>query len=141
MSTTAPHRAYDDSTSGLVVSGVTAFAGVMLSTVAIFQILQGIAAIAEDTVFVTGIEYVYELDVTTWGWIHLVLGAIALATGIGILAGQVWGQVAGIAIAVLASVASFASLPYYPLWALVVLAFNGLVIWALCTQVSRGTRV
>lgn len=64
MSTTAPHRAHD-STSGLVALGVTAFAGVMLATVAVFQILEGIAAIAEDTVYVTGIEYVYELDVTT----------------------------------------------------------------------------
>lgn len=138
MSATTSRHSYDDSTSGLVATGVTAFAGVMLATVAIFQILEGIAAIAEDTVYVTGIDYVYQLDVTTWGWIHLVLGIIGLVTGIGILAGQVWGQMAGIAIAVISAVSSFAFLPYYPLWSMVVLAFNAFVIWALCTQISRA---
>ncbi len=142
MTTTSPRssrRAHDDSTSGTVALGVVAFAGVMLATVAIFQILQGIAAIAKDSVFVTGIDYVYEFDVTTWGWIHLVLGVIGLVVGIGILAGQTWGRFAGVVIAVLSAVASFAFLPYFPLWCLVILAFNGLVIWALCTQISRRT--
>jgi hypothetical protein len=139
MSTSAPHRKFDDSTSGMVALGVSAFAGVMLATVGIFQVLQGISAIAEDSIYVTGVKYVYELDVTTWGWIHLVLGVIALVVGIGVLAGQVWGQMAGIPIAVIGAIASFAFLPYNPLWALVVLAFNVFVIWALCTQVSRST--
>lgn len=65
------------------------------------------------------------------------LGIVALVTGIAILSGQVWGQLSGVAIAVLGAVASFAFLPYYPLWSIVVLAFNALVIWALCTQITR----
>jgi hypothetical protein len=138
MSTTAPRR-YDDSTSGLVAMGVVGFAGIMLATVGIFQIFEGIAAIAEDEIYVSGVEYVFELDVTTWGWIHLVLGVLAVGSGFGMLAGQVWGQMAGIAIATIGAVASFAFLPYYPLWSIVVIAFNVFIIWALCTQVSRGT--
>jgi hypothetical protein len=114
------------------------FAGTMLIMVSAFQILQGIAAVAADEVYVTGIEYVYQLDVTTWGWIHIGIGAIALAAGLGVLAAQTWGYIAGIVLAVIASFANFAFLPYYPIWSLVILAFNIAVIWALATLL--GTR-
>ncbi|HTW14045.1 MAG TPA: hypothetical protein VMF51_02890 [Nocardioides sp.] len=140
MTTHASGRAYEKSTKGLVAVGTTAFAGVMLATVAIFQILQGIAALAEDTVFVSGAEYTYEFDVTAWGWIHLVVGIIALLTGIGILGGQRWAMLAGIAIATLAAITNFAFMPYYPFWTIVVLAFNVFVIWALCNQIMAADR-
>jgi hypothetical protein len=140
MSTRTTGRAYEHSTKGFVALGTTAFAGVMLATVAIFQILEGIAAIADDTVFVSGIDYTYELDVTTWGWVHLVIGVIGLATGVGILAGQTWGLMAGIAIATIGTVTNFAFLPYFPFWSVVILAFNIFVIWALCNQVSAADR-
>lgn len=140
MTTHASGRAYEKSTKGLVAVGTTAFAGVMLATVAIFQILQGIAALAEDTVFVSGAEYTYEFDVTAWGWIHLVVGIIALLTGIGILGGQRWAMLVGIAIATLGAITNFAFMPYYPFWAIVVVAFNVFVIWALCNQIMAADR-
>jgi hypothetical protein len=114
------------------------FAGTMLIMVSAFQILQGIAAVAADEVYVTGIEYVYQLDVTSWGWIHIGIGAIALAAGLGVLAAQTWAYIAGIVLAVIASFANFAFIPYYPIWSLVILAFNIAVIWALATLL--GTR-
>jgi hypothetical protein len=132
---------YDTSTKGMVAYGVTAFAGVMLATVAVFQIFEGIAAIAKDDVYVAGIKYTFELDITAWGWIHLLLGVIALAVGIGILMGQTWSRVAGIVIAALSCLSNFAFLPYFPIWSLVILAFNAFVIWALCTQMSHDARL
>lgn len=137
MSAIQPNRSYDTSTSGLVALGAGIFAAVMLTIVAVFQILIGIAAIAEDTVYLQGAEYTYELDLTTWGWIHLGLGIVGLAVGIAILAGQDWGLLAGIVIASLAAITNFAFLPYYPWWSLASLGFNALVIWALSTQYSR----
>jgi hypothetical protein len=137
-SSRTPH--YDRSGTGLVALGVSGFAGVMLATVAVFQILEGIAAIAKDDVYVAGIKYAYEFDLTAWGWIHLVVGIIALAVGIGILMGQTWGLVSGIAIAALSCLSNFAFLPYFPVWSLVVLAFNALVIWALFSHLSHDTR-
>lgn len=128
---------YDGSTKSAIAYGVTLFAGVMLCTVAVFQILQGIAAISKDDVFVSGINYTYKLDVSQWGWIHLVLGVLALGTGIGIVLGQVWGFIAGIVVASLSALANFAFIPHYPLWSIVVIAFNALVVWALCTQTAR----
>jgi hypothetical protein len=128
---------YDTSTKGLVALGVTGFAGVILATVGVFQILEGISAIAKDDVYVAGVNYAYKLDITAWGWIHLVLGIIGVAVGIGILMGQAWGRIVGIGIAVISCFSNFAFLPYYPIWSLVILAFNAFVIWALCTQLAN----
>jgi hypothetical protein len=132
-----PGSDYETSTRRVVAFGTTTFAGAMLCTVAVFQILEGISAISKDKVYAVTPHYAYQFDLTSWGWIHVVIGAIALATGIGILLGQTWGRVTGIVIAVVSAVVNFMWLPYYPVWATVILAFNGLVIWALCTQISH----
>jgi hypothetical protein len=115
------------------------FAGIMLVLVAGMQILQGIAAILSDEVYVTGIDYVYKFDVTAWGWIHVGVGAIAVAVGFGILLGKTWGLVGGIAIASLAILSNFAFIPYYPVWSVILLAFNIVVIWACCRQLADGS--
>ena len=88
--------------------------------------------------FVTGINYSYSIDISTWGWIHLTLGIVALAIGFGLLAEQTWARVAGIVVAVLVALANFAWLPYYPLWSMLVIAFSVLVIWALTTQMKEA---
>ena len=65
MSTTSSHRDYENSTKGAWALGGAAFAGVMLATLGAFQALQGIAAIADDEVYVRGIKYAYQFDLTT----------------------------------------------------------------------------
>jgi hypothetical protein len=136
MATTS-RSGYDGSNRQLFAIGVTTFAGVLMATVAVFQILQGIAAIAKDDVFVTGIDFQYKLDVSNWGWVHLVIGVIALVTGAGILAGQAWGRLVGLFIGFLAIFSNFAFIPYYPVWSIVVIAFWVVTLWALCTQLSN----
>jgi hypothetical protein len=141
MSTSGPDRTYRSSTKGAVASGGTTFAGIMLATVSGFGFLQGIAAIASDEVFVTGIAYTYELDVTAWGWIHVMLGVVGLLTGIGLVMGQAWAMLVGVAIALLSAVANFAFMPYYPYWSLAVIAFDVFVIWALCQELAHADAV
>jgi hypothetical protein len=139
MTAKSSEAMYDDgSTRTSFAYGVTLFGGVMLTTVAVFQILGGIGALAKDTIFVEGVNYAYEIDLTTWGWIHLVIGVIALATGIGIVMAQTWAYMLGIMIAVLSAVANFAFIPHYPVWSIIVIAFDGLVIWALCSRIMSG---
>lgn len=137
MSTTQSRSSYRDRSTGAY--GVSVFAGVLLATMASFQVLVGLAAVLEDDVFVRGISYVYEVDVTTWGWIHMILGAIGVAVGVGILMGQVWATVTGIAFAVLSALSQFMFLPYYPFWAMLIIAMDILVIWALATQLTEAS--
>jgi|tagenome__1003787_1003787.scaffolds.fasta_scaffold20924140_3 hypothetical protein len=137
----AVHRSdvmYDGSAKGSAAYGLTTFAGIMLCVVAVFQIMEGIAAIAVDNIYVRGVDYTYELSVQGWGWIHLIVGLIALGTGFGVILGNVWGYVLGIVIASLSALMNFAFIPHYPFWSMILIAFDALVVWALCTQMTRS---
>src|SRR4051795_1104978 len=126
-----------DSPKADLAYGISTFAGVILTMAAVFQGLQGIAAIANDTVFVRGLNYTYSFDVTTWGWIHVVLGLIGLATGIGIIMGQTWAWIMGIFVAGVSTLSHFMFMPSYPFWSLAVIGLDILVIWALCKQIAN----
>jgi hypothetical protein len=119
-------------------TGLTTFAAVMLFLVGLLDVFRGIMAIAEDDVFVTTPNYVFEFDLTSWGWIHLVLGVLALIVSAGLLRISTWARITGVAIAGLVIIANFLSLPYYPLWSVVMIAISGFIIWALCVVEPDG---
>ncbi|GAA4319999.1 hypothetical protein GCM10023086_44150 [Streptomyces venetus] len=125
---TGAHTARREWAVGTMVLGA-----VMLMIAGILGIMRGIAGIAEDDVFVTTPNYVFRYDLTGWGWIHLILGAVAVAVSIGLFQASTWARVAGVGIAGLVIIANFLSLPSYPVWSLVMIAISGLIIWALCT--------
>ncbi len=76
------------------------FAGLMLMLVGSFHAFTGLAAIVENEFFVVGPNYLYEVDVTAWGWLHLIFGVIVVAAGFGIFSGATWARVVGITLAV-----------------------------------------
>ncbi|MFD8197936.1 DUF7144 family membrane protein [Streptomyces sp. NPDC003470] len=121
-------------------TGLTAFAAVMLFLVGLLDVFRGIMGIAEDDVFVTTPNYVFAFDLTGWGWVHLALGALAMAVAVGLLKTAMWARVLGVAIAGLVIIANFLSLPYSPVWSVVMITISGFVIWALCV-VQRGSNL
>ncbi|HEY9367800.1 DUF7144 family membrane protein [Streptomyces sp.] len=125
-------------TTGEWAAGGTLFAGTLMMIVGIMDVFQGIAAIAEDDVYTRVGDYVYEFNLTTWGFIHLILGVVVAITGYGILKGLYWGRVAGITLAALNIVAQFLFVPYQPWWALFSMAVSVFVIWALAHDKSYG---
>ncbi|WUG04921.1 hypothetical protein OG803_02125 [Streptomyces sp. NBC_00467] len=98
----------------------------------LMTLFAGIAAIAKDDVFVATRNYVFQFDLTGWGWIHMILGIVIVIAGFALFQGSTWARVAGIALAGLAMLANFLWLPYAPFWAIVLIAIDGVVIWALC---------
>ncbi|WP_393086010.1 hypothetical protein [Streptomyces sp. LN704] len=112
--------------------GLTVFAGVMLMIAGLLDLFRGVMAIADDDVFVSTPRYVFRFDLAGWGWIHLVLGAVAVVVSLGLFQAAFWARVLGVVIAGLIIVANFLSLPYYPVWSVVMMAFSALIIWALC---------
>jgi hypothetical protein len=138
MGTTRAERDYEASPKGILARGTTIFAASMLALTGAWQVLAGITAIANDDIYVLGGDYTFDFDLTTWGWVHLVLGGLAIAVAVGIFSGNQYAISAGIVVAFLSAIGNFAFLPYYPLWALVVLAFDALVIWALCQRLMRA---
>lgn len=120
--------------------GIGIFAGAALLIVGLFQFLEGVSAAAKDDVLVRTNNYVFEFDLTTWGWIHIVFGIIVAIVGGAILAGQAWAMVAGVVLAILSALMNFAWLPYYPFWAILIIAFDVAVIWALSTMLGSSRR-
>ncbi|MDL5201439.1 hypothetical protein [Streptomyces sp. ALI-76-A] len=121
-------------------SGWLVFAGVLMIFGGLMTLFAGIAAIADDDVFVATRNYVFEFDLTGWGWIHLIMGVVITLAGAALFRGATWARVVGVALAGLAMLANFLWLPYAPFWAVVLIVINGFVIWALCTAPSPSER-
>ena len=115
-------------------TGLVVFAGTIMIVGGIFQALAGLVALFRNQVYVVGLDYVYSFDVTTWGWLHLIVGIVVALAGAALLSGQTWGRVVGIALAVVSMLGNFMFIPYYPIWSLLIIALDVFVIWALCTS-------
>ena len=111
--------------------GVIAFTGTIMAMMGVFQIMGWLVAILNEDFFVVAANYTFDLDVTIWGWIHLTIGVIGVLVGFGLFARATWAGVAAIIIAFLSALANFFFIPYYPIWALVVIALDVWLIWAV----------
>ena len=111
--------------------GVAVFAATLSIMVGLFQAIQGVVALANDSFFVAGAKYVFQFDLTTWGWAHLLLGALLIVVGIFLLKGASWARWTAVVLAVVSAVANFMWLPHYPLWSILVIAADVAIIWAL----------
>jgi hypothetical protein len=127
----APSRSAHRADPAPWMAGMTTFAGVLLIIAGAFDVIEGLVALFRNEVYVAGRDYVFAFDLTTWGWTHLIIGAVVAAAGFAVLSGQVWGRSVGVGIAVLSMLANFLFIPYYPVWSLLIIALNFFVIWAL----------
>ncbi|MFJ4520976.1 hypothetical protein ACIP4Y_08495 [Streptomyces sp. NPDC088810] len=118
---------------GWATGGVT-FAGVLMVCSGVLAVLQGIAAIAGDDVYFRLGAYVYKMNLTGWGVIHVILGVLVLLIGIGLLMDMGWARLAGLFVVALSLVAQFLFLPYQPIWSFVMMAIDVFLIWALATR-------
>jgi hypothetical protein len=116
--------------SSWAIGGIT-FAATMMLLIGIFQAIAGLAAIIEDEFFVLTENYVFDLDVTAWGWIHLILGVVVAFAGWALFARRPWAAAVAIALAMLSAIANFFFIPYYPFWSLLMIAIAIWVIWSL----------
>jgi hypothetical protein len=126
--------------SGWVV-GFSYFAGAMMVLIGIFHAIAGLAAIFEDELFVVGRNYAFDLDVTAWGWIHLLGGIVVILAGIAVYGGAPWARTVGVIIASLSAIGMFFYIPYYPVWAVLIIALDITVILALIAfsrEAARG---
>jgi hypothetical protein len=116
--------------SGWALGGM-AFAATMLMLVGVFQSIAGLVAIFDDNFYVVRANYTFDLDTTAWGWIHLILGILLVSVGFALFARRPWAGVTAIMLAALSAIENFFFIPYYPLWAIVVIAIDVWVIWSL----------
>jgi hypothetical protein len=130
---------YPPDTSGWAVGGAT-FAACMIMIIGVFQLISALQAIINDDFFVVGRNYSFNLDTSAWGWIHLVIAIVMIATAWGLFTRAQWAGVVAIFIVSLSAIANFFFIPYYPFWSILVIALDVWVIWAITRPgVLRGT--
>jgi hypothetical protein len=120
----------DREASGWAV-GFILFAAIMMIMSGIFQAIAGLVAIFENEFYVATRNYLFQLDATSWGWIHLLIGVVVAFAGWALLSGRTWARVVAITLAVLSAVANFLFIPYYPFWSLLIITLDVFVIWAV----------
>ena len=103
----------------------------MLALVGTFQIIQGLVAVFNDEFYIVTRNYTFDLDVSAWGWIHLLIGIVMLSVAFGLYARALWAVIGGMAIAMLSALANFFFIPYYPIWSLVLIAIDLWILWSL----------
>jgi hypothetical protein len=122
---------YDEPVTGWV--GWIVFAAVFMVTIGAINAIQGLAALFRDEDYwvslVNGTAMTF--NVTGWGWIHLIFGILLVIVGILLIQGSTFARVVGIGLVALNMLAQFAWAPVYPFWALIVIALDIVVIYAL----------
>jgi hypothetical protein len=89
----------------------------------------GLAALTDREVLIEG-ELAWS-NLTTWGWVSVGVAAAQLAAGALVLARRLVGRVLAVLIALGGLFVNFLSIGVYPLWSILALVANGLVLWAV----------
>ena len=117
--------------------GLIFFASVLLLIASFFNMIYGIAAIANSHVFVANAHYVFA-NLRTWGWITLIIAVLQLIAAGGILAGNQLARWFGVAVIALSAIDMMFFVPAYPFWALTIIAIDVVALYGLCTYGSRA---
>ncbi|MGV1007490.1 MAG: DUF7144 family membrane protein [Dermatophilaceae bacterium] len=120
--------------SRTVAAWTSVFAAALMMIVGLFQFFAGLVALIDGKNFyVSTPNYFLTFNATTWGWIHLVVGIVVGVAGYFVLTGNIAARSLGIVLAGIQAILTFVWLPYYPLWGIVIITLDVLVIWALAT--------
>jgi hypothetical protein len=113
-------------------AGWHAFAALLLLVVGLVNLIHGVVAVAQDEIVLgNGPRVTVLLDVTAWGWVHVVLGAVLVLASVGLFMGQAWARVVAVLVVTVNMVTQVMNLPAYPVWSLLVIALDVVIIWAL----------
>jgi hypothetical protein len=118
--------------------GWVAFAGVLLLFLGVLHVVQGLVALLDQEFFVVRSSgLLLDLGYTAWGWVHLASGLVVLAAGYGVFAGAVWARAVGVAVALASALTSLIFLAAYPVWSMLAIALDVVLVWALTVHGSE----
>jgi hypothetical protein len=112
--------------------GWIVFAGFFMIVNGIFGALQGLTALLRDqSYFVVAENGLLTFNYTAWGWIHLILGIVLIVVGIFLLRGSGWARVLAVILVGLHMIAQFGFISSYPVWGIIMIALDALILYAL----------
>jgi hypothetical protein len=108
------------------------FAGGMLVLIGVIQVISGLVALFRDQVYaVRPDRLLVDVSYGVWGWTHLVLGVLLVALGYAVLAAKKWARLTAAGLAAVSAIVNFLFLPAYPVWAVIAIALDMIVVYAL----------
>ena len=116
--------------------GLIIFAGALLLVVGFWNLIYGIAGIAQSHVFIANAHYVFG-NLRTWGWITLIFAILQLLAGAGVLVGNQLARWFAVAIVGLNAIEQMFFIPAYPFWSLTIIALDVVALYGLCAYGSR----
>ena len=123
---------YDQGAPPTAWTGWVVFAAMMMFLLGCFQAIQGLVAVFDDGFYhVTEGGLVVDVDYTAWGWVHLLLGALIIISGVGVLSGNAVARTVGVLLAGLSALLNLLFIEAYPIWSVLVITIDVLVIYAL----------
>jgi hypothetical protein len=115
-------------------SGWAAFAGVIMFIVGSLDALWGLGGILNSDIVVVGGHGAIVADITTWGWIHLILGSLVALTGIGLLMGNTAARWFGVILVSINAILQIVWFPAAPLWAFMMILLDVTIIYQLTAR-------
>jgi hypothetical protein len=128
------------STTGGRSSGWAAFAGVVMFIVGSLDALWGLGGVLNDDIVVVGGEGAIVADITTWGWIHLILGSVIALTGIGLLTGNDGARWMAVFLLTINAILQIVWFPAAPLWAFLIILLDVTIIYQLTARWDQQSR-
>jgi hypothetical protein len=114
--------------------GWVAFAGIVMGTAGLLNIIQGVVALFNDGYYTTAGSEPLVIDFTTWGVILVATGLLLGFTGYGVLTGRTWARIVGVVIAMIDAVINFAFIGAYPIWSILAVSLNLIAIYAIAVH-------
>ncbi|QFZ19646.1 DUF7144 family membrane protein [Saccharothrix syringae] len=121
-------------------SGWIGFAGIMMIIIGVFGVIEGVVALFDDDFYVVGPEQVLVLDLTGWGWTHLVLGCLIAISGAALFTGAAWARVVAVVFAAANAIVQIGFVALQPVWSTVVIGLCVVVVWAVVVHGSEVAR-
>lgn len=116
-------------------TGWVAFGGMMMILLGSFQMIDGLVALFNKTYYAVPSQgLVVSVNYTTWGWVHLLIGAVALAAGFGLFTGATWARVLGISVAIVSAIVNFLFIAAFPVWGITLVTLDVLIIYAIAAH-------
>ena len=122
-------------------TGWVIFAGVMMLLIGFLNFFYGLAAVLNDDVVVVGGQGAIIADLTTWGWVTMIIAVILVLTGGGLLTGAEWARWVGVFVVALNAIEQVWIFPAAPLWAFIVILLDVIIIYNLTARWTGTTAV
>lgn len=115
-------------------SGWLDFAGYLMVVAGTFHIVAGLVALFKNEVLVATQNSLLVFDYTQWGWVHVIFGIVLCLSAASLFTNRFWGRFVAIFLATLSAIANFSFIQAYPLWSIMIIALDVMIIYAVATH-------